>query len=84
MVEQRTENPRVGGSIPPLGTILWAINPIKVIKKHILPIISNQLVTRPLLCGRISPQEGGVCFFAAEEGGRVYSRGTGMSMGIGI
>jgi hypothetical protein len=24
-VEQRTENPRVGGSIPPLGTILQVI-----------------------------------------------------------
>jgi hypothetical protein len=23
LVEQRTENPRVGGSIPPLGTILF-------------------------------------------------------------
>ena len=25
-VEQRTENPRVGGSIPPLGTIFMHIN----------------------------------------------------------
>ena len=23
LVEQRTENPRVGGSIPPLGTIIY-------------------------------------------------------------
>jgi hypothetical protein len=25
LVEQRTENPRVGGSIPPLGTILFLL-----------------------------------------------------------
>ena len=25
LVEQRTENPRVGGSIPPLGTILISV-----------------------------------------------------------
>ena len=30
LVEQRTENPRVGGSIPPLGTIL----PKKIIKSY--------------------------------------------------
>jgi hypothetical protein len=29
LVEQRTENPRVGGSIPPLATILFSINTIK-------------------------------------------------------
>src|SRR3972149_1496137 len=26
LVEQRTENPRVGGSIPPLGTIVLAVS----------------------------------------------------------
>ena len=26
-VEQRTENPRVGGSIPPLGTIATSLSP---------------------------------------------------------
>ena len=39
LVEQRTENPRVGGSIPPLGTILIRIfnqaslTPLIVLKK---------------------------------------------------
>ena len=31
LVEQRTENPRVGGSIPPLGTILVGFHPTKMI-----------------------------------------------------
>ncbi len=30
LVEQRTENPRVGGSIPPLGTILPTALPIQI------------------------------------------------------
>ena len=40
-VEQWTENPRVGGSIPPLGTIFMGLRPIKMIptgKHHALTL----------------------------------------------
>jgi hypothetical protein len=41
LVEQRTENPRVGGSIPPLGTIIF-------ISKSMPPILKNLLEKEPI------------------------------------
>ena len=47
-VEQWIENPRVGGSIPPLGTILMGLRPIKMIPTgdhHSLASIVKSLFT---------------------------------------
>ncbi len=50
MVEQRTENPRVGGSIPPLGTS--GIN--SVVECHLakVKVASSNLVFRSTMRGR--------------------------------
>jgi hypothetical protein len=51
LVEQRTENPRVGGSIPPLGTILfneltqkWHRWPLLLVtpKNQVISMIANR------------------------------------------
>ena len=44
LVEQSTENPRVGGSIPPLGTIIQIPR-----KRHILLEIQSRTVLVKLL-----------------------------------
>ena len=75
LVEQRTENPRVGGSNPPLGTIfflefeIWfpliagrLKLPIGVIFGHVIIIGQiNGLVAAYIFCSRIgaSIQQGG-------------------------
>jgi hypothetical protein len=50
LVEQRTENPRVGGSIPPLGTISFSIAQTPVLAKA-----RSQKAVLSRLCNRLNP-----------------------------